>query len=453
MDEETIVALATPAGRAGIAVIRLSGSRSEEILRRIVQPLPAAPRPRRSYHGFLHDGGKRIDECLAVLFRAPRSYSGEDMAEISLHSNLFLVEEALALACRHGARLALPGEFTCRAFRSGKMDLLQAEAVNDLIRANSRAGSRMEFGNLEGRLSLAVAGLRDALLRAAVDVETGIEFAEDQHVAATGDSGGALAAAASVLERILASSRFCEVLNQGLQVVIAGRVNVGKSSLFNALLMKERSIISEFPGTTRDYIEETLLMDGFAFRISDVAGIRGGGGDDVEEQGMQRSLERIAASDAVLFMVDASQPLQEGDRAIHRLLAGKKRVLLANKSDLASEEVVQGIRSAFPGETVHLVSAKFSENLDAVTGFLRGLARELPDAGEAPAVNLRQRSLLERLQESIGRARNLQAEAPSAPELAAEEIRRGLRLIGELTGEIGAEDILRGVFASFCIGK
>ncbi len=452
MDEETIVALATPPGRAGIAVIRLSGSRSKDIVSRIFQPLPEALKPRHSYHGFVHDAGRRIDECLAVLFRAPRSYSGEDMAEISLHSNLFVIEEVLALACRCGARAALPGEFTYRAFRNGKLDLLQAEAVNDLIQANSRVYSLMEFDNLEGRLSHAVAAIRDVLLQAAVDIETRIEFAEDQHIERIGEDAG-LAAASSSLEKILVSSRFGEVLDRGLRVVIAGRVNVGKSSLFNALLMKERSIISELPGTTRDYIEETLLLDGFSFRITDMAGIRTAAGDDIEDQGIQRSLDRIAQADAVLFMVDASSPLENGDRKIFRLIGEKKRVVLANKCDLSREEVVRSIRGAFPEEAVHLISAKNGENLEAATGFLKSLLRQIPDASGATAVNLRQRTLLEKVKEKIELVLRLQAQVAPPAELVAEEIRQGLNLIGELTGAIGSEDILRGVFAKFCIGK
>ncbi len=452
MDEDTIIALATPPGRAGIAVVRLSGSRSEEIAARIVQPLPEKPEARRCYHGYIHGAGRRIDECLAVLFRAPRSYSGEDMAEISLHSNLFVIEEVLALACRLGARPALPGEFTYRAFRNGKLDLLQAEAVNDLIQANSLRYSLMEFDNLEGRLSHSLAAIREVLLQAAVDIETRIEFAEDQRLAVS-DDGSALVAAAASLDRILASSRFCEVLNRGLQVVIAGRVNVGKSSLFNALLLKERSIISELPGTTRDYIQETLHLDGFSFRMTDMAGIRTTAGDDIEKQGMQRSLDKIAQADAVLFMVDASSPLEESDWEIYRLIGAKKRVVLANKSDLAHQRFVQGIRAAFSGETVHLVSAKNGENLDKVTGFLRALLRQVPKEADATAVNQRQRALLEKLQEQIGLIQHLQAQAPAPAELVAEEIRQGLQLIGELTGAIGAEDILRGVFAKFCIGK
>jgi tRNA modification GTPase len=452
MDEETIVALATPPGRAGIAVIRLSGSQSASILARIVRPLPGKPQARRSYHGFIHDGPLRIDECLAVLFRAPRSYSGEDMAEISLHSNLFVIEQVLALVCRCGARPALPGEFTYRAFRNGKLDLLQAEAVNDLIQANSQRYSLMEFNNLEGRLSRSVAALREALLQAAVEVETRIEFAEDQHLGESAPGGG-LRAAQAALEQILASSRFNEVLSQGLRVVIAGRVNVGKSSLFNALLLKERSIISALPGTTRDYIQETLHLDGFSLRITDMAGIRSAAGDEIEDQGMRRSLDKIAQADAVLFMVDASQPPAADDMDIYRLLAGKKRVLLANKSDLAPPGARQRIGDVFPGETVHLVSAKYSDNLEAAVDFLKGLLRQIPDPPGAVALNLRQRLLLEKLREKIGRIMNLQAGASVPSELVAEEIRQGLGLIGELTGAVGSADILRGIFAKFCIGK
>jgi tRNA modification GTPase len=452
MDEETIVALATPPGRAGIAVIRLSGSQSETILAQIFQPWPGKIQARRSTHGYIHEAGRRIDEGLVVFFKAPRSYDGEDMAEISLHSNLFIVEAVLALICKNGARPALPGEFTYRAFRNGKLDLLQAEAVNDLIRANSLNYSLMEFNNLEGQLSKTVAGVRAALLQAAVDIETRIEFAEDQQIETTG-AGPALTAAYASLETILASSRFSEILNKGLQVVIAGRVNVGKSSLFNALLMKERSIVSELPGTTRDYIEEMLFLEGFPFHITDVAGIRAMASDDIETQGMRRSQERIAQADAVMFMVDASLPLEESDCEIYRLLESKKRILLANKSDLAQPEVVESIRSAFPGEAVHLLSAKNGENLEAAVDFLKNLLRQLPDASGVTALNLRQRILLEKLHEKIGLIVKQQAQAHSPTELVAEEIRQGLATIGELTGAIGADDILRGVFAKFCIGK
>ena len=452
MDEDVIVALATPPGRAGIAVIRISGSQSASIVRKIVRPLPAKLVARRSYHGYLYDAAQRIDDCLAVIFRAPRSYNGEDMAEISLHSNLFVVEEVIGLICAHGARPALPGEFTYRAFKNGKLDLLQAEAVNDLIQANSRAGALMQFNNLEGRLSKAVARLRSVLLQAAIQLETRIEFAEDQHLEET-PAGSDLTAAAAALEKILAQSRFSEVLNNGLQVVIAGRVNVGKSSLFNALLLKERSIVSALPGTTRDTIQEKLVVDGFPFHITDMAGIRDASGDDIEKQGMQRSVDKIAQADAVIFMVDASLPLAGTDRRIYELLAAKKRLLLANKSDRAVAGVVQGIRAAFPGETMHLVSAKNGENLDVAVNFMKDLLRQMPDAAGQTVVNFRQKILLEKLLKKIKLIGRMQADGLDAAEVVAEEIRQGLGLIGELTGAIGSADILRGVFAKFCIGK
>ena len=452
MDDETIVALATPPGKAGIAVIRISGSKSQAIVRGLFEPQPGAWQGRKSYHGFIHSQGRHIDECLVTVFKAPRTYSGEDMAEISLHSNLAIIEAVIDLACRLGARPALPGEFTYRAFRNGKMDLLQAEAVNDLIQANSRVYALMEFGNLEGRLSRMVASIRARLVEMAIVIETEIEFAEDQRLETDAVDPG-LTAAIDGLEKILSHSRFNEILDQGMHIVIAGRVNVGKSSLFNALLMKERSIISHLPGTTRDYIQEKLHLDGLPFQITDMAGIRDDSGDDIENQGMRRSLDKIAQADAVIFMVDASQPPHAGDHKIYRLIREKKRILLANKKDLAPAGAAGNIRRAFPGETVHLLSARNGENLEPVIDFLKGLWHEIGEPAGDTAVNLRQKALLEKLLQNLGQIRQMQAQRPAQTEMIAEEIRRGLRLIGELTGAVSSAEILRGIFAQFCIGK
>jgi tRNA modification GTPase len=452
MDDETIVALATPPGKAGIAIIRLSGSKSQAIVRALFEPLPSAWQARKSYHGFIQSQGRRIDECLVTLFKAPRSYSGEDMVEISLHSNMFIIEEVIGLACRLGARPALPGEFTCRAFRNGKMDLLQAEAVNALIQANSRVYALMEFGNLEGRLSKMVGSIRARLLQMAIAIETEIEFAEDQRLeTAAVDSG--LTAAVNDLEKILSQSRFNDILDQGMHIVIAGKVNVGKSSLFNALLMKDRSIISHLPGTTRDYIQEKLYLDGLPFQITDMAGIRNGEGDDIENQGMRRSLDKITQADAVIFMVDASRHLEASDHEIYHLIREKKRILLANKNDLALEQVLKTIRKAFPDETVHLVSVKNQENLDVVVGFLKSLWHEIGEPATATIVNLRQKLLLEKLLQNLRQIEQMQKQRPAQTETVAEEIRQGLQLIGELTGAISTEEILQGIFAQFCIGK
>ncbi|MCX6556042.1 MAG: tRNA uridine-5-carboxymethylaminomethyl(34) synthesis GTPase MnmE [Candidatus Aminicenantes bacterium] len=452
MDDGTIVALATPPGKAGIAVIRLSGNDCQAIVNSLFEPQPAEWQARRSYHGFIRAEGRRIDECLVTLFKAPRSYSGENMAEISLHANAFIVEEVIGLACRLGARLALPGEFTYRAFRNHKMDLLQAEAVNSLIRANSRVYALMEFNNLEGRLSKRIGSLRERLTQMAIAVETELEFAEDQQLEMA-DAGQGLRAAAGDVEAILSQSRFHDVLDQGMRVVIAGKVNVGKSTLFNALLMKERSIISHLPGTTRDYIQEKLHLNGLPFQITDMAGIRDGSTDDIENQGMRRSLDQIAQADAVIVMVDASLPLDASDRTIGRLSNGKKRILLANKRDRAKQRAVKGIRQAFPGETVHLVSAKNGENLEVVVDFLKCLWHELGDPATTILVNLRQKSLLEKLLLTLRGIERMRAQRPVQAEALAEEIRHGLQLIGELTGAVSSAEILDGIFAQFCIGK
>lgn len=451
MDDGTIVALATPPGKAGIAVIRLSGRDCQTIVNALFEPVPAEWQARKSYHGFIQDAGRHIDECLLTIFKAPRSYSGEDMAEVSLHSNPLIIEAVIGLACRLGARPALPGEFTYRAFRNGKMDLMQAEAVNALIQANSRVYALMEFGNLEGRLSRMVGSIRARLVQMAIVVETEIEFAEDQRLETGADPG--LAAAAADLENILSQSAFNDILDRGMQLVIAGRVNVGKSSLFNALLMKERSIISHLPGTTRDYIQEKIYLDGLPFQITDMAGIRDGSGDDIENQGMRRSLDKIAQADAVIFMVDASRPLAAGDHEIYRLLGDKKRILLANKKDLAQASVLRDIRRAFKGETVHLLSAKNGENLEPIVDFLKGLWREGGDPSTATVVNFRQKFLLEKLLHTLREIGRMQAGRSEQTEMIAEEIRQGLQLIGELTGAIGSAEILQGIFAQFCIGK
>jgi len=452
MDEDTIVALATPPGRAGIALIRLSGNQSQEIIRSVFEPLPLRWQGRKSYHGFIHQQGRRIDECLVTIFKAPRTYSGEDMAEISLHSNHALIEAVIDLTCRFGARPALPGEFTFRAFRNGKLDLLQAEAVNELIQANSRVFAQMEFGNLEGRLSKRIDSIRSRLLQMAVAIETDIEFAEDQNLE-TADAVFGLSAAAADLEKVLSQSRFNEILDNGVHVVIAGMVNVGKSSLFNALLMKERSIISHLPGTTRDYIQEKLHLDGLPFQITDMAGIRPGTGDDIENQGMSRSLDKIAQADAVIFVVDASRPVLDGDREIYRLLGNKKRILLANKKDLAPDGALATIRRDFPGETVHLLSARNGENLEPLIDFLRNLWRQTEALAGELAVNLRQKTLLEKLLHNLRQIERMQSLCPLPAEVIAEEIRLGLRLIGELTGAISSAEVLQGIFAKFCIGK
>ncbi len=452
MEDDTIIALSTPPGRGAIGIIKMSGPEAEPIFRELIEGIPGEITARKQYHGYLHSEGRRIAECLSVLFKTPRSFTGEDVVEISVYSNPFLIEEVLLAAVKLGARMALPGEFTYRAFKNGKMDLIQAEAVNDLILANSRYFAHMEFGNLEGRLSAIVGEIRRQLIDLGTDIETAIEFQEDQHLGNL-TVGANLPTTISRLESLLNSSRFQELLNRGMNVVLAGKVNAGKSTLFNALLMKERSIISSTPGTTRDYIQEQLYIDGFPFQITDMAGIQNRTGDSIEHQGIERSISLIEKCDAVIFMLDASRGIEPIDREIYRLIGDKIRITVLNKSDIAEPRQRETIRGLFPDETIHFLSAKNRDNLEVITSFLKGLLHDLRGKNIEAVVNFRQKSILESLLERLKKInRDLSGPSPDAA-ILAEEIRQSIHRIGELTGEIANDDILQEIFRRFCIGK
>lgn len=457
-DGDTIAALSTPMGRGGIAIIRISGEGTRAILSRIIEKLPVSLEPRRAYHGFVTDGKKHIDESVVVFFKGPHSYTGEDVAEISIHSNPFIVEEVLNLVLRQDStgetttRNALPGEFTYRAFRNGKMDLIQAESVNELINANSRYYAHMKFGSLEGRLSRFMEELKEALINLGVLIETKIEFEEDQFFDEI-TIVEQLREPVKRLDTLLSNARFNDLLNKGLNVVIAGKVNVGKSSLFNMLLMEERSIISSTPGTTRDFIREKLYIDGFPVDITDVAGINRETDDHIEVLGIQRSLEKLKNCDAVIFMLDVSRPVESMDRDIYELVKGKKRLIIANKMDIEAPEALESIGAVFGGEEIKNVSVKDHINIDVVTGFLEGLVGDIRSREAEFTVNRRQRGLLEDLRGVLMGACSMVEGGMGHVELVAEEIRKGIDLIGRLMGEITPDDILNKIFSEFCVGK
>jgi tRNA modification GTPase len=453
-DTDTIAALSTPWGRGGIAVIRISGEKTLPVLKKILAPCPAKIIPGKTYHSYIVSGEKRIDECIMVFFKAPHSYTGEDTAEISLHSNPFLVEEALHLICSaetRGIRLALPGEFTYRAFKNGKMDLLRAESVNELINANSRYFAHMKFGTLEGKLSRFMEKLREDLIDLGVRLETKIEFEEDQFFEPI-DLGSHLDPPLKRLETLLANARFNELLNKGLNVVIVGKVNVGKSSLFNTLLMEERSIISSTPGTTRDFIREKIYIDGFPVEITDAAGIHRESQDDIEIQGIRRSLEKIKTSDAVLFMLDASRALDDTDKEIYELVKEKKKLVILNKVDIKEQSASEAVKAYFKDEVIQEISVKEHTNIEAIANFLKGIIQHIKGKETEFSVNQRQKLALEELRTILTRVKEM-ATLPSQVELSAEEIRRALQIIGQLMGEITPEDILNKIFSQFCVGK
>ena len=454
MEHDTIAALSTPLGRGGIAVIRISGDETLPVLSAVVESLPPALRSRKAYHSFIHKAGKRIDECLVTFFKGPKSYTGEDVAEISVHSSPFVVESILELIFRHNVRQALPGEFTFRAFKNGKMDLIQAESVNELINANSRYHASMKFDNLEGKLSDLVSTLRQHLLELGVRIESVIEFQEDQYLDHI-EISDEIAKAIEVIERVVSHSRFNDVLDKGFNIVIAGKVNVGKSSLFNHLLMEDRSIISSIPGTTRDFIKEKVYIDGFPFEITDVAGINNATDDHIESIGIARSFEKIAKSDAVIFLLDASRPLEETDTGIYDSIREKEKLILINKLDAAQQRNLEALRGFFTEreEEFFEISLKDEMNVDVVPFFLKRMVKRIESQAADFSINQRQKNLLERLLEVLNTVNRMVAEGTAEVEIIAENIRAGMDLIGQLTGHISTDDILNRIFATFCVGK
>lgn len=454
MEHDTIAALSTPLGRGGIAVIRISGDDTLAVLSAVVESLPGIVRPRRAYHSFIHKSGKRIDECLVTYFKAPKSYTGEDVAEISVHSSPFIVEAILELLFRHNVRQALPGEFTFRAFKNGKMDLIQAEAVNELIHANSRYHATMQFDNLEGKLSDLVTTLREHLLELGVRVESIIEFQEDQYLDHI-EMSNEIKKAMEVIHRVVSHSRFNDVLDKGFNIVIAGKVNVGKSSLFNHLLMEDRSIISSVPGTTRDFIKEKVYIDGFPFEITDVAGINSSTDDHIESIGIARSFEKIDKSDAVIYLLDASRPLEDTDLRIYESIRQKEKLIVVNKLDAARADHLESIRGFFrqQGEEIFEISLKDETNVDVVPFFLKRMVKRIESQAADISVNQRQKELLERLLETLEAVKQMMESGAGEFEIMAEKIRSGMDIIGRLTGHISVDEMLNRVFSTFCVGK
>jgi len=452
MGEDAIVALATPPGRGAIALIRLSGTGCREIAGKVIPNLSRRWEPRRATRGILVADGQKLDDCLAVFFPAPRSYTGEDCVEITMHGSPPLVAEAQRLLVQAGARPARPGEFTWRALQNGKVDLLQAEAVGDLVAADSLGDARLRFSNLEGRLSAAVAALRQRLVDLGAQLETAIEFGEDVPLAPDAPRQEAERSLAGV-EEILTSARFNRGRSRGLEVGIVGRVNAGKSTLFNALLLAERALTSPHPGTTRDVLRERLEFDGVPLYLTDAAGFSPRGGGKLDRLGIARSLERLAEAEVVLLVVDASRPLNEADRHLATLTTAKRRLVLANKDDVAAEPERRSVQAAFPAERIAWVSALNGTGIEEVRHFLGEAVRIQGGEAGPYALNDRQLDHLEHLRAVLLRLVDLLRADEPRWEMAAEEIRAALHDIGRLTGMVDVEEVLATVFGRFCIGK
>jgi tRNA modification GTPase len=451
--EDTIAAVATPVGKGGIGIIRLSGSQSLPLAHSILSGGTDVAQDRVPFLARIVEPGTghRIDQALVTCFRAPRSYTGEDVVEISCHGSPVVLNATLDLLVRAGARLATPGEFTLRAFLRGRMDLVQAEAVRDLIEAKTLFQAKVAHQQVAGSLSHKLKPLKDGLVRLISLLEAGIDFAEDDvPLLSSEEIRERLDFLVYGLDQLHASYRQGKIVGMGLSLAIVGRPNVGKSSLFNALLRQDRAIVTEIPGTTRDLIAESIEIRGIPFRLLDTAGIRKVS-EPVERIGIDKSLEAMADADRVLLVLDGSEEFIEADRDLMSLLGNRRYTVVINKSDLPQKtgwERILAERGAFS------VSAKTGAGVEFLKETLvEDVNREGALEGEGSFVtNIRHAELLGKTVEALTRVQeSLQSDLPH--EILLLDCYAGLKALNALTGETTLEDILDNIFSTFCIGK
>ena len=455
--DDTICAIATAPGEGGVGIVRISGPASLSILCALYRGARGGRRTDWPSHRLLlghvvdPDSGEAIDQVLAVYMPAPRSYTGEDVAELHGHGGAASLRRIVDVALRLGARVPDPGEFTQRAFLNGRIDLAQAEAVIDVIRARTDVSLRAAMGQFGGKLSARVRALTDQLLDWIAQLEATLDFPEDDIPSVSTDR--LLRGADEVLEgleALLARAEQGRVLRDGVRVAIVGTPNVGKSSLLNALLGEQRAIVTEVAGTTRDSIEEWLDIDGVPMRIVDTAGIREST-DRIEVEGIDRARRHLESADLVLFVVDGSRALGDDDRSIADLSAQRPRIVVVNKSDLDLAADVQAV--AEPCEVVR-ISARSGHNLTllraAMVTKVAGGVVTISD--ETVGGNLRHRDALYRAREHVRKARETAA-AGLAADFVTIDLKAAVDALGEITGANITEEVITRIFSQFCLGK
>jgi tRNA modification GTPase len=453
---DTIAAIATPLGEGGLAVIRLSGPQALAVADRSFVPVgksslkPSAAPTHTIHYGRVERQGQVIDEVLVAVLRAPRTFTREDVVEITCHGGLLPAKLVLDAVLEHGARLAQPGEFTRRAFLNGRIDLAQAEAVADLIHSRTELALTAANEQLAGKLSQRINQLRDDLVKTLAHVEAHIDFPDEDIAPATRDQlVKRLEQGVAFMDALLRTANEGQILRRGIRAAIIGRPNAGKSSLLNQLLGHERAIVSPVPGTTRDTIEETANVRGLPVVFIDTAGLREAG-DQIEAEGVRRSHESLARAELILHVLDASEPLTPEDERHLAEFNGKKRLLVVNKIDLPRRLELPVTTSARPVD----VSCVTGQGLDS----LKDAIKHQVWSGEIRAemlqvmINSRHQEALRRARE--GTLRTLEALRENLTlELAALDLRIAVNAVGEIVGKTSTEDLLDSIFSQFCIGK
>jgi len=466
VDDLTIAAIATAPGTGAIAVIRLSGKDAITICDKVFKSTKgkkqlSEQKPYTIHHGTILDDNRAVDEVLVSIFKAPRSYTGEDIVEISCHGSQIIQQQMLELLVRKGARLAQPGEFTLRAFLNGKIDLSQAEAIADLISSSSEAARRVALQQMRGGFSSKLKELREQLLTFIALIELELDFSEeDVEFADRKQLNQLISEILAVIEKMINSFQLGNVIKQGIPVTIAGKPNVGKSTLLNRLLNEERAIVSEIAGTTRDTIEDTINLGGISFRFIDTAGLRHTS-DTIESIGVERAYAKISQAKIILLIVDAQIGFEEIIQSvedIHKnLTSDQTLIVLVNKEDKADKEhinlIISNLKKSHPNIYSLAISAKAGHNIGQLTNTLVNISLHgQPETDEVIVTNVRHYESLIKTKENLdetleGIKNNLSSD------LLAIDIRQAIHYIGEITGDITTDDILGHIFSKFCIGK
>ncbi len=448
--KDPIVAIATPFGESAIGAVRLSGKGVIDIAKRFFRTRSEI-KPRYAHFGTLVDEeGEVIDEGILIYYKAPKSYTGEDMVELSLHGNPLILKRALGLFLKAGCRLAEPGEFTKRAFLNGKLDLAQAEAVAELITAKTELARRASIRQLKGELSRYVNSLRESLIELSAYIEADIEFSEEDIPTLTKEQVlGMVDKVLEGIDQLLKTAKTGRFLREGMRLAIVGKPNVGKSSLFNALLKEERSIVTDIEGTTRDYIEETLNLRGIPVVLVDTAGIREAK-DPVEKLGVKRSVRKIEEADVVLFVLDGSVGVSEEDMSIYEKVKDRETIVVINKIDLGEVSLPLEI---FEGHSIIKVSALTGHGLKDLEEEILKKAGALAQEGLTIYVSVRHEELLKKAKEILKGFKRTYGKEDISPEIAMLDIREAADHLGEIVGYITTEEVLGSIFSRFCIGK
>jgi len=455
--EDTIAAVATPVGEGGVAIVRVSGPEAERIGQDIFQRRGSGNGPLQSH--MLHHGticnpknGMVLDDVLTTLMRRPHSYTGENVLEVHCHGGSFVARQILETVLNCGARHAEPGEFTKRAFLNGRLDLAQAEGVLDLIHARTEKGMQLAVAQVRGELSKWVEELREELVGIMVQVEAAIDFPEEElELLKRDELAGKIDSLMRKISIIIDSYDWGRLFREGVKVCIAGRPNVGKSSLLNSLLGEERVIVTPIPGTTRDFIEESLNLDGLRMVLWDTAGIREGR-DEVERVGVGFSMKKLEEAQGFIFVLDGSLPLTQDDRTIMAEVRGKKGIVVVNKSDLPNELSTKELKCLAPNHEVVAISAKKGDGINRLKKTLRSCFLGEQPEPEIVVTNLRHKTALEKSATSLLEAsKSLRGEMP--PEMVAVDLQETNQHLGEVIGIVTNDDILERVFSQFCIGK